>query len=54
MQNIAPLRLNVGNVLQNIVSPTKHCYGSKKCYEDVSPHNKQQWVTFLVNHVSPT
>ena len=24
--------LNVRNVLQNIVSPAKHCYGSKQCY----------------------
>ena len=27
------LGLNVRNILQNIISPTKHCYGSEECYE---------------------
>ena len=30
--NIPPFGMNVRNVLQNIVSPTKHCYGHEYCY----------------------
>ena len=25
--------MNVGNILQNIVSPIEHCYGSESCYD---------------------
>ena len=30
--NIPPFGMNVRNVLQNIVSPTEHCYGHEYCY----------------------
>ena len=36
LQNIPIFRLNMigyGNILQNIVSPTKHCYECEKCYD---------------------
>ena len=33
MHNIPSFRLNVGNILQNKINPTKHCYGSDLCYE---------------------
>ena len=36
---------NVKNILQNNVSPTKHCYGSEQCYEYAQPFT---WIFNIV------
>ena len=35
-RNIPPVMLNIGNIMWNIGSPTKHCYTFEWCYEPCS------------------
>ena len=40
MYNISSCMLNLRNIMQNSVSPTKHCYGYEQCYENtILSHN---------------